>query len=159
MMCMKQFTNTYNNNYESKCSLKVMSLWWPLQYRHHSILYGPFAPALLTVSSYVRWKNREEKCVTSRYHGSTISGWQQNQRRRRRPGERQKITNNNFARASRYFSNDLDSTWICLDLEMPHWTDPAERAMAGIRLNHRLYCLTINFALQYFNKRSCTYLL
>ena len=37
-----------------------------------------------------RW-NREEKSVTSRYHGSTISGWQQNQRRRRRHGERQKI--------------------------------------------------------------------
>ena len=33
----------------------------------------------------------ERKSVTSRYHGSTISGWQQNQRRRRRQGERQKI--------------------------------------------------------------------
>ena len=45
--------------------------------------------------------------VTSRYHGSTISGRQQNQRRRRRQGERQKnmfiLTNNNFSRASRYF--------------------------------------------------------
>ena len=43
----------------------------------------------------------------TRYHGSTISGRQQNQRRRRRQGERQKnmfiLTNNNFARASRYF--------------------------------------------------------
>ena len=33
----------------------------------------------------------EGRSVTSRYHGSTISGWQQNQRRRRRQGERQKI--------------------------------------------------------------------
>ena len=33
----------------------------------------------------------ERRNVTSRYHGSTISGWQQNQRRRRRQGERQKI--------------------------------------------------------------------
>ena len=33
----------------------------------------------------------EKRSVTSRYHGSTISGWQQNQRRRRRQGERQKI--------------------------------------------------------------------
>ena len=37
----------------------------------------------------------ERRSVTSRYRGSTISGWQQNQRRRRRQGERQ--TNNNFA--------------------------------------------------------------
>ena len=33
----------------------------------------------------------ERRSVTSRYHGSTISGWQQNQRRLRRQGERQKI--------------------------------------------------------------------
>ena len=33
----------------------------------------------------------ERRSVTSRYHGSTISGWQQNQRRRRRQWERQKI--------------------------------------------------------------------
>ena len=33
----------------------------------------------------------ERRSVTSRYHGSTISGRQQNQRRRRRQGERQKI--------------------------------------------------------------------
>ena len=49
----------------------------------------------------------ERRRVTSRYHGSTISGRQQNQRRRRRQGERQKnmfiLTNNNFSRASRYF--------------------------------------------------------
>ena len=32
--------------------------------------------------------------MTPRYHGSTISGWQQNQRRRRLQGERQK--NNMF---------------------------------------------------------------
>ena len=48
-----------------------------------------------------------ERRVTSRYHGSTISGRQQNQRRRRRQGEWQKnmfiLTNNNFSRASRYF--------------------------------------------------------
>ena len=31
----------------------------------------------------------ERRTVTSRYHGSSISGWQQNQRRRRRQGERQ----------------------------------------------------------------------
>ena len=30
----------------------------------------------------------ERRGVTSRYHSSTISGWQQNQRRRRRQGER-----------------------------------------------------------------------
>jgi len=52
----------------------------------------------------------ERRSVTSRYHGSTISGLQQNQRRRRRrrQGEQQKnnifiLINNNFARASRYF--------------------------------------------------------
>ena len=49
----------------------------------------------------------KRRSVTSRYHGSTISGRQQNQRRRRRQGERQKnmfiSTNNNFSRASRYF--------------------------------------------------------
>ena len=49
----------------------------------------------------------ERRSVASRYHCSTISGRQQNQRRRRRQGERQKnifiLTNNNFARASRYF--------------------------------------------------------
>ena len=49
----------------------------------------------------------KRRSVTSRYHGSTISGRQQNQRRRRRQGERQKnmfiLTNNNFSRASRYF--------------------------------------------------------
>ena len=49
----------------------------------------------------------ERRRVTSRYHGSTISGRQQNQRRRRRQGERKKnmfiLANNNFARASRYF--------------------------------------------------------
>ena len=26
----------------------------------------------------------------------------------------------------------LDSTWICLDLEMPQRADPAERAMAEL---------------------------
>ena len=44
----------------------------------------------------------ERRSVTSRYHGSTISGRQQNERRRRRQGERQKnifILTNNFARA------------------------------------------------------------
>ena len=46
--------------------------------------------------------------MTSPYHGSTISGWQQNQRRRQRQGDRQKndmfiLTNNNFASTSRYF--------------------------------------------------------
>ena len=45
----------------------------------------------------------ERRSVTSRYHGSTISGRQQNQRWRRQQGERQKdtfiLTNNNFARA------------------------------------------------------------
>ena len=49
----------------------------------------------------------ERRTVTSRYHGSTISGWQQNQRRRWRQGYGQKIMfmlrNNNFARASSYF--------------------------------------------------------
>ena len=49
----------------------------------------------------------KRRSVTSRYHSSTISGRQQNQRRRRRQGERQKnmfiLTDNNFARASRYF--------------------------------------------------------
>ena len=33
----------------------------------------------------------ERRSVTSRYRGSTISGWQQNQRRRRRQGDRQKM--------------------------------------------------------------------
>ena len=38
------------------------------------------------------WNFRiERRSVTSRYHGSTISGWQQNLRRRRRQGERPKI--------------------------------------------------------------------
>ena len=44
------------------------------------------------------WKGRpafpleiQRRSVTSRYHGSTISGWQQNQRWRRRQGERQKM--------------------------------------------------------------------
>ena len=42
------------------------------------------------------------------YHGGSISGWQQNQRWRQRQGEQQKnkmfiLTNNNFARKSRYF--------------------------------------------------------
>ena len=29
-------------------------------------------------------------------------------------------------------STALDSTWICLDLEMPQRADPAERAMAEL---------------------------
>ena len=33
----------------------------------------------------------ERRSVTSRYHGNTISGWQKNQRRQQRQGERQKI--------------------------------------------------------------------
>ena len=41
--------------------------------------------------------------MTSRYDGSTISGRQQNQRLRRRQGERHILTNNNFARVSRFF--------------------------------------------------------
>ena len=50
----------------------------------------------------------ERRSVTSRYHGSTISGLQQNERRRLRQGKQQKnyifiLTNNNFARTSRYF--------------------------------------------------------
>ena len=49
----------------------------------------------------------ERRSVTSRYDGSTISSRQQNQRRRRQQGERQKnmfiLTDNNFARALRYF--------------------------------------------------------
>ena len=51
---------------------------------------------------YVRYSNivtrkkyhqntMERRSVTSRYHGSTISGWQQNRWRRRRQEERQKI--------------------------------------------------------------------
>ena len=47
----------------------------------------------------------EKRSVSSRYHGSTISGREQNQRRRQ--GQRQKnifiLTNNNFSRVSRYF--------------------------------------------------------
>ena len=49
----------------------------------------------------------ERRGMTSRHHGSTISGWQ-NQRRRRRKENGKKVkgfywTNDNFARASRYF--------------------------------------------------------
>ena len=52
----------------------------------------------------------ERRSVTSRYHGSTISGLQQNERRRLRQGKQQKnyifiLTNNNFARTSRYFAH------------------------------------------------------
>ena len=43
----------------------------------------------------------ERRSVTSRYHGSTISGWQQNQRRRRQQGERQ--TNNGCLPFTRIF--------------------------------------------------------
>ena len=49
-----------------------------------------------------------ERSVTSRHHGSTISGWQQNQQRLRRKENGKKVKgfywqNNKFARASRYF--------------------------------------------------------
>ena len=57
--------------------------------------------------SWLHFRSIERRSVTSRSYGSTISLWQQNQRRRRRQAERQKImfmlTKNNFARASRYF--------------------------------------------------------
>ena len=43
----------------------------------------------------------ERRSVTSRYRGSTISGWQQNQRRRRQQGERQ--TNNGCLPFTRIF--------------------------------------------------------
>ena len=53
-------------------------------------------------------KPMERRSVMSHYHGSTFSGWQQNQRRRQQQGERQKkkmfiLTNNNFTCESRYF--------------------------------------------------------
>ena len=52
----------------------------------------------------------ETRSMTSRHHGRTICGWQQNQRRRRQDGRRtaKKVEcfywqNNKFARASHYF--------------------------------------------------------
>ena len=40
--------------------------------------------------SHLQRNQIERRSVTSRYHGSTISGWQKTQRRRRRQGEKQK---------------------------------------------------------------------
>ena len=71
----------------------------------------------------------ERRSVTSRYHGSTISGWQQNQRRRRRQGERQKnkifiLTNNNFARESRYFVHFFAIVAPLRHWKLPNFTSP-----------------------------------
>ena len=53
-------------------------------------------------------KSRGEEWRHAHPHGSTISGWQQNQRRRRRKENSKKVKgfcwqNSNFPRASRYF--------------------------------------------------------
>ena len=51
----------------------------------------------------------ESRSVTSHYHGSTFSVWQQNQRRRRRQGERQK-TNVYINRVLNWLRH---KNWIC----------------------------------------------
>ena len=54
------------------------------------------------------WAPKERRSMTSRRHGRTISGWQQNQRGRWKKENGKKVKgfygkNNNFARASRFF--------------------------------------------------------
>ena len=50
---------------------------------------------------------RQKTIVTSRYHGSTVSGNAKRQLRRRRSAKNDMfiLTNNNFPRASRYFEH------------------------------------------------------
>ena len=65
--------------------LKLFRLDWT-----DPLSFGPKFPEILVkwIAPFNLYMRRR---VTSRCHGSTISGWQQNQRRRRRQGERQKI--------------------------------------------------------------------
>ena len=69
----------------------------------------------------------ERRSVTSRYHGSTISEWQQNQRRLPQQGERKNnmfiLTNNNFARASRYFVHFF-AVVAAYDMKLLNFTSP-----------------------------------
>ena len=66
---------------------------------------------LKRVNKEASWVSKiERRSVTSRYHGSTISGWQQNTKptttataRRSAKNDMFILTNNNFARASRWF--------------------------------------------------------
>ena len=66
---------------------------------------------LKRVNKEANWVSKiERRSVTSRYHGSTISGGQQNTKptttataRRSAKNDMFILTNNNFARASRYF--------------------------------------------------------
>ena len=87
----------------------------------------------------------ERRSVTSRYHGSTISGWQQNQRRRRRQEERQKwyvsvLTNNNFTRASRYFVHFFAVTAP----KLPNFTSPLNGVHVGEKLSISFFFFSDN---------------
>ena len=67
-----------------------------------------FITTLTYLHVYVHVCSIERRSMTSRHYGSTISGWQQNQRRRRQKENGKKVIgfywqNNKFARASRYF--------------------------------------------------------
>ena len=69
----------------------------------------------------------ERRSVTSRYHGSAISGWQQNQRRQRRQGERQKkdvyIYNQQLCRCITLFC-----TFLCRRCTTTTWNFLISRA-------------------------------
>ena len=98
----------------------------PISWSRRRLSAGKHAGKSLLVSNTLLIEGRS---VTSRYHGGTISGWQQTQRRLRRQGERQKnnmsiLTNNNFARASRHFVHFLLPLLQHYDMKLPNFTSP-----------------------------------
>ena len=69
-----------------KCDARAFILCFSLLF---FVLSLPLPSWLHCVSQSFTVVVIEKRSVTSRYHGSTISGWRRNQRRRRRQGERQ----------------------------------------------------------------------
>ena len=69
----------------------------------------------------------ERRSVTSHYHGSNISGWQQNQRRWRRRGKRQKENVYNNKQQLRTCIT-LFCTFLCRRCAATTWNFPISRA-------------------------------
>ena len=78
-------------------------------------------PTLLVVL-----RSNRKRSVTSRYHGSTVSGWQQNQRRRQ--GERQKIIMFYFNKQQLCTCITLFGTFLCRCCTTTTWNFLVSRA-------------------------------
>ena len=109
----------------------------------------------------VLWNNSlqevKRRSGTSRYHGSTISGWQPTTTataRRTAKNNTFILTNNNFARASRYFVHFLPSLHH-YDMKLPNFTSPLYGVgkhsnkncrFLFLNLDNDRYCPKENFA-------------